>query len=110
MKKKIGIFVCICLLPFIFTGCNKGEMQQAVVNLPKKENSESYLYSPNSRFKIVLEENINDGMGKGIWISILVDKETKVMYMLTEKVQGGYGMGLQIMVDESGKPLIYNID
>ena len=36
---------------------------------------------------------------------ILVDKETKVMYLWVKK---GYGAGLTVMLDVDGKPLIYD--
>lgn len=35
---------------------------------------------------------------------ILVDKETRVMYLF---VKCGYGAGLEVMVDEEGKPMLY---
>lgn len=35
---------------------------------------------------------------------IYVDKETRVMYMF---VKMGYGGGLTVMVDENGKPLLW---
>ncbi|MDT8718308.1 hypothetical protein IAI10_16695 [Clostridium sp. 19966] len=59
---------------------------------------------------MVSVENIDDGTANGENISILVDKETKIMYMQIEKYQAGYGLGLQVMVDKDGKPLIYNSD
>lgn len=35
---------------------------------------------------------------------IYYDKETKVMYLFTKT---GYGGGLTVMLDENGKPLLY---
>lgn len=62
----------------------------------------------DNRFDLISSEKIKDGTNNGITLRVLVDKETKVMYLLTEKFQSGYGVGLQVMVDKDGKPLIYN--
>ena len=41
----------------------------------------------------------------GVFTDIYVDKETGVMYLF---VKNGYGGGLTVMVDEDGKPLIWD--
>lgn len=46
-----------------------------------------------------------DDSALGSWTDIYVDKETGVMYLF---VINGYGGGLTVMVDEDGKPLIWD--
>lgn len=90
MKKMTIIFIaCLTLILLIGCGANASE---------KLDN----------RFDLISSEKIKDGTNNGITLRVLVDKETKVMYLLTEKFQSGYGVGLQVMVDKDGKPLIYN--
>jgi hypothetical protein len=50
-----------------------------------------------------MEIRTNDGP-LGTYTYIYVDKETGVMYLF---VKDGYGGGLTVMVDEEGKPLIW---
>ena len=44
-------------------------------------------------------ENIKDSTINGLTITILVYKETKAMYMMTEKYSQSYGVGLEVLVD-----------
>ncbi|NFO58518.1 hypothetical protein FDB39_17045 [Clostridium botulinum] len=96
-KKKI-ILVLIITLMLNIIGCKKG---QDLFNKSTK-------YNNSDRFKIVSVQKIDDDEINGINIFILVDKETKIMYMQTEKFYDGYSTALQVMVDTDGKPLIYN--
>lgn len=56
----------------------------------------------NSNFEVIAcEEDCGSGY------VIMYHKETKVMYLF---VKHGYGAGLTVMLDENGKPLLYNGD
>jgi len=108
MKNTIASIILICLLIFALTGCNI--IASADSNGVAHDNPASYEYPANSRFKIISKETIDDGTLNGLEISILVDKETRVMYMYTVKYQSGYGTALEILVDKDGKPLLYEGD
>lgn len=83
MKRLIiSLFACVSLL--LFVGCTSSA--SAVV--------------ANGRFEIPLSEQ--QGGGK---ITVVVDKETNVMYMF---IQAGYKGGLTVMVDENGSPLLWS--
>lgn len=97
-KKIIYIFI-ISTLAIILSGCTI-----------KKNEPSTYKYTDDNRFTIVKTEKIDDGTTNGLTIKIIVDKETKVMYMQTEKYSGAFAVGLEIMLDKEGKPLIYNKD
>jgi hypothetical protein len=90
MKEKSLIikFVIVLLLsiPFIVLG----------ILLTIKD---TYSYSYSSRFVEVLDEGS---------FEIIVDKNTKVMYLQSTKGEPyrGYG-GLTVMVDAEGKPLLW---
>lgn len=58
--------------------------------------------SPNGEDRFI--EIRTDDSAIGSWTDIYVDKETGVMYLF---VKNGYGGGLTVMVDENGKPLIW---
>jgi len=110
-KNMIGILLITLMISF--TGC--GKVQELSNQIETRSDSSiygevsTYKYnSANSRFEIVSVEQIDDGSKFGENISILVDKETKIMYAQTEKHDMGYGLALQVMVDKDGKPLIYN--
>lgn len=61
-----------------------------------------------SRFKVLLKENVVDGPLTEVTVTVLVDKVTRVMYVQTVKSSFyGYGVGLTVMVDQDGDPLIY---
>lgn len=56
-------------------------------------------FQDGGKFKLIGGTNtMNDGY------FILVDKETRVMYLFAKY---GYGAGLEVMVDEEGKPMLY---
>jgi hypothetical protein len=108
MNKKILITILISLSVNTLIGCSAKNTTPQNTEVTQT-NSATYKYNPkDSRFKIVSVEQIDDGTTGGITISTLVDRETKVMYMQTEKYKGGYGIGLQVLVDKDGKSLIYN--
>lgn len=68
----------------------------------------TYQYSSDNRFLVVDVEHIDDGTVNGITLSTLVDRQTKVMYVLTEKFQSGYGISFDVIINSEGKPLIYD--
>lgn len=56
-------------------------------------------YAENGRFiQIYNQSQMNDGF------RIYYDKETKVMYLISDIYKGG---GITVLVDKDGKPLIY---
>lgn len=56
-------------------------------------------YAENERFiQIYNQSSMNDGF------RIYYDKETKVMYLISDIYKGG---GITVLVDKDGKPLIY---
>ena len=56
-------------------------------------------YAENERFiQIYKQSSLNDRF------RIYYDKETKVMYLITDIYKGG---GITVLVDKDGKPLIY---
>ena len=56
-------------------------------------------YAENGRFiQIYNQSSMNDGF------KIYYDKETKVMYLISDIYKGG---GITVLVDKDGKPLIY---
>lgn len=110
---ELSKYISIMILALSLSGCsgfNSDSTSQNNENTVNYGNPSSYQYSTNSRFKVVSVETIDDGTTNGENISILVDKETKIMYMQTQKFQSGYGLGLEVMVDKDGKPVIYNSD
>lgn len=77
------MFVVVAIGGLLFTGCTY------------RDNT----FQDSGRFKLLDEINKNsDGY------FILVDKETRVMYLFAKY---GYGAGLTVMVDEEGKPMLY---
>ena len=77
------MFVVVAIGGLLFTGC------------AYMDNT----FQDSGKFKLVGGTNtMNDGY------FILVDKETRVMYLF---VKYGYGAGLEVMVDEEGKPMLY---
>ncbi len=90
MKKKIAIILAIVFiltLSVVFCSCND--------NAVYDKN-----YNSHSDRMIALEEG-NYGTG---YYSIFYDKETNIMYLF---VKAGYSGCLTIMLDENGKPLLY---
>lgn len=87
-KLVVGILLSIVVISSaLFFGCTS-TLQDII---PQQEE----------RFVAVFEQTIDSYTG----CKILVDKETKIMYLF---VTGGSRGGLTVMVDAEGKPLIYN--
>lgn len=81
MKKKIISILLICLtVGLLFGSC-----------------VETSAESDDTRNRF---ETVYYYLGEGIY----VDTQTKVMYLF---VKNGYGGGLTVMVDENGKPLLW---
>lgn len=78
------MFVVVAIGGLLFTGC-----ASPYRNALKKCERFDVLYDTDT---------INNGC------IILVDKETRVMYLY---VKTGSGAGLTVMVDEEGKPMLY---
>ena len=77
------MFVVVAIGGLLFTGCSYRDKT----------------FQDSGKFKLIGGTNtMNDGY------FILVDKETRVMYLF---VKYGYGAGLEVMVDEEGKPMLY---
>lgn len=56
-------------------------------------------YAENERFiQIYNQSSVHDGF------RIYYDKETKVMYLISDIYKGG---GITVLVDKDGKPLLY---
>lgn len=55
-------------------------------------------YAENERFIQIYNQFSKDGL------RIYYDKETKVMYLISDIYKGG---GITVLVDKDGKPLIY---
>ena len=77
------MFVVVAIGGLLFTGCAYKDK----------------IFQDGGRFKLVEDSDNNDD---GYFI--LVDKETRVMYLFAKY---GYGAGLTVMVDEEGKPMLY---
>ena len=57
-------------------------------------------YAENERFIQIYTQYSKNGYG----FRIYYDKETKVMYLISDIYKGG---GITVLVDKDGKPLIY---
>ena len=55
-------------------------------------------YAENERFIQIYNQSSRDGF------RIYYDKETKVMYLISDIYKGG---GITVLVDKDGKPLLY---
>ena len=55
-------------------------------------------YAENGRFIQIYNQHSKDGF------RIYYDKETKVMYLISDIYKGG---GITVLVDKDGKPLLY---
>ena len=88
MKKIILCILLVFILPIcmLFTGCGT----------PK---AKEYEQVSNDRFVIIKEYR----SGEEFYI-ILVDKETKVLYL---RFTSYYRAGITVMVDSDGNPLLY---
>lgn len=116
MNKKVVIFGLLLLLFSlfcIFSGWDSTMLSHSQDSQESQESQESKTdnceyKADDGRFKIVSTEKVDDGKTKDMTILILVDKETNVMYIQSEKYSCGWGLSLEVMVDKDGKPLIYN--
>lgn len=90
MKKLIALFTVLCLC-LILCAC-------------KQNTDEATELIGNSRFEQVYFEHYYYDTPNEMYTIILVDKETGVMYLYAYNGQRG---GLTVMVDEDGKPLIW---
>ena len=89
MKKKLMFLVAI----IAFALC-------ALCGCGYKEKAKDFV--PDSNRFILLEEQ---ELAICDHVYILCDRETRVMYLIT--YLGGNGGGLTVMIDENGKPLLY---
>lgn len=89
MKKLIALFTVLCLC-LLLCAC--------------KETTDDAVYVGNSRFEQVYYEGYSIEGVNSVDTVILVDKETGVMYLYVSTVNRS---GLTVMVDEEGKPLIW---
>lgn len=88
MKKKILIILLILIMPLcLLSGC-----------IPKIED---YTTVGQNRFIAV---KVYKHFDEGSTIYIMVDKETKIMYML---ISGIYRCGITALLDENGNPQKY---
>lgn len=93
MKKNLFLILLILIMPvFILCGCGE---------IPK---SEDYASEGNTRFVYVKEYTVdNDTRFK-----ILVDKETKVMYLYYSSMGSSRGYaGLTVMLNADGTPMLW---
>lgn len=91
MKKIFSIIVSLVLfivIAFCFVGCS--------------DNDAGYSNAPKTERLVIVERQDFGELGFSVQ---LYDKETKVMYMF---IKSGYGAGLTVMLDENGKPLLYD--
>lgn len=87
MKKILAVVLSVVAYCAIFSGCKS-----------KTEKFETTKL--DERFLLITDTNNGTGFR-----TIIVDKETGVMYLF---VGNGYRGGLTIMVDAEGKPLVYD--
>lgn len=87
LKRIIGITVAVLLLTMMLTGCGNDSLTSDTI-------TERFFYL----------EDTNSGLG---YNSIIVDRETGVMYLFHG---AGYKGGLTTMVNPDGSPLIYKGD
>ncbi len=84
--KRLLILVLVVVFALSFVGCEKAQGED--------NGSEMVLLSHE-------KVGVNGG-----YYQIFYHKETKVMYLFHKD---GYGGGLTVMVDENGKPLLYEV-
>lgn len=84
MKRFTCLFLVLSTL-LIFTSCG-----------PKSTAAEE---TSDERFEVVYTSG-----SVGTQTAVFVDHDTNVMYMF---VKSGYGGGLTVMMDETGKPLMW---
>ena len=92
MKKKLAVFLLALIVPIMaLTGCSC-----VTKNIDYKTYSES-------RFIFVGKyETIYDGDGNSLHIHLLVDKETRIIYLYT-----GYDGGITPLLDKNGNVSYY---
>ena len=89
MKKIVFIILLVLVIPFVFSGCG----------MNKSEN-----YKTTNEIRFVLVETYNQG---DFEYQIIVDKETRIMY-ICQNYTRGYGYdGLTVLFDADGKPQKY---
>lgn len=89
MKKKILFILLLLIMPvMLLCGCSE---------VPK---SEDFTSEENSRFVYVKEYTIDNDTK----FEVLVDRETKVMYLCRIS---GYGGGLTVMLNADGTPMLW---
>ena len=92
MKKKLISLLLVLVMPMlVLCGCN---------SIPQNDN---YVLQENARFVYVSEYTINEKEE----FKILVDKETRVMYLYYEGYSGHYYAGLTVMLNADGTPMLY---
>lgn len=102
----MSLILIIFILACILIGCGASGANDA--NGARLGDIDSYRYlSKNHRFVVVSYEHIDVGSINGLNISTLVDRETRVMYILAEKYQSGYGLSMEVLVDANGRPILY---
>lgn len=101
IKRVLFLFLCVGIL----AGCTS---EVGAVEKSKQSNITKYKYDDDSQFKVVHDESIKNFDEGRVTITILAHTKTKVMYLQTEKFSQGYGVGLEVMLDEHGNPLLYD--
>lgn len=87
-RKVIGVIIAALLLTTMLAGCGRND------SLTSDTITERFFYI----------EDTNSGLS---YNSIIVDRETGVMYLFHGS---GYKGGLTIMVNPDGSPLVYESD
>ena len=83
MKKVVAIIVMVIMCCMLLIGCS---------------SNHATITADSGRFLRIDDDKF------GAFCQIIVDKETRVMYLFRKH---GYGGGLTVMVDADGKPLTY---
>lgn len=107
MSKFLYVTLVAFVLALPLFGCSVAESGSESDYASADKVSTYKSSTADGRFKVVSKQTIDDGTNNRLTIKVLVDKDTRVMYMQTEMFQAGYGIGLQVMCDANGKPLLY---
>lgn len=89
MKKIIFLILLVLVIPFVFSGCG----------MEKSEN-----YTTVNEVRFVLVETYNQG---DVGFRIIVDKETRIMYLSQISKRGERYDGLCVLLDADGNPQKY---